>query len=98
LRDVLSSYYNMKTKTIVSLLAIIGFILAVIILTPIINKWIQVNKIEKLQKEYARCEMVLQDTHTEADKIRENLGLISEQEQPQRTWTEAPELTWYIIE
>jgi hypothetical protein len=75
----------MTKKIIVKLLTIIILTILFIVLIPIIRKGIQVKKLENLKLEYAHCEQVLQDTHIEADKIREKLGLTTETQSPQRT-------------
>lgn len=66
----------MKKFLLPSLLVIIT--VAFIYYIPSIRKGIQVNRLETLKQEYARCELVIQDTHIKANKIRNELGLIVE--------------------
>lgn len=97
LRDVLSSYYKMKTKTIVSLSVIAVVIIWLFILVPIITRGVKVKKLENLKLDYARCELVLKDTHIEADEIRKDLGLIVESWITPTSWTATQNiisLTW----
>jgi hypothetical protein len=92
------------TKLVLWLLTIVCTVFACFI--PAIWKGIRINgytnKLATLQTERNHCEVVQSTNHLEADKVREllnkELGLISEAQAPQRTWTVAPILTGSIIE
>jgi hypothetical protein len=71
-------------KFVLPLIAI-GLVITLVCFIPTISKGIKVNQLEQLSQERARCEELQLTSHDKAEAIRTELGLISEQEQPQRT-------------
>ena len=53
---------------------------------PAIEKWRKLLKIERLQAEVTNAYQVISGNHIEADSIRKSLGLITEQQQPSKSW------------
>lgn len=98
-----------KILFIILWLVIVGIIVMIIPKNDTKTAWRYLDRIVELRTEKQYLLNQIKELDTQIIEYREimdslqfswldYLGLTQEQETPQRTWTEAPELTWSIIE
>lgn len=102
----LYSFNKIMKKNLIITIIVLIVMVTIVCFIPATVRGIKINKyqneIKQAQYERSRCEMIMSWSHQKAEELRnklsDELGLTTESQSPQRTWTEAPELTWSIIE